>query len=112
VLFNPVGEWDPITRKETGCRVLLLLAGVFQKVLEFSRSFQPETKENLGSDRIIQGKRPMRCHRTLRIKVEDWLAKNKGKTKDLFTKGGYKRSRSTGSACNGERPYKLPPVSP
>jgi hypothetical protein len=38
VLFDPIGEWDPITRKETDYRVLLL-AGIFEKVLEFLKFF-------------------------------------------------------------------------
>jgi hypothetical protein len=44
VLFDPIGEWDPITRKEADYGVLLL-AGIFQKVLEFLKFFQPGIKE-------------------------------------------------------------------
>jgi hypothetical protein len=46
MLFDPTGGWDPIIRKGADCRVLLLLAGTFQEVLEFLKSFQPGIKEN------------------------------------------------------------------
>jgi hypothetical protein len=71
IFFYLIGDQDLTTSKEVDCGVLLLLMRSFEGYSS-SWDFLSRIKKSLRLDSAIQGKRPMRCHRTL----EDWIFKH------------------------------------